>query len=284
MIVALGIVVLQGAGGQVVDVPAAKDDVRRAIGPDQEAIRLTLSSVTETGPLQVVTPRGTGLTEPQRRFVQKFSYEEMAPGGVSLHDIHADFLATGAASLDQQFISIKLEGRRNQKIFIDNIRPVDVLRTAPWAGTLVNVRDQSGGETKQMVIDFDDVDPITRMPGADDLEDDAPPGGPYFQHKTLTLTDGTEDTVIIKAITAQWGVTFRIRIDYRVGGKAEHRIVDNNGRPFALTAMNCTKPSIAKQWVLGRISYEAVWEHQGSMIRSPHPNRHPVNYPECGQD
>lgn len=134
-----------------------------------------------------------------------------------------------------------------------------------------------------MIVDFDETDPIARKPLKGEFEK-AKPGGPYFHHKKITLKDGEEDVIVIKSITSKWAVTFKIRIDYHIGGEAKHLIVDNNGRPFALTALNCTKPTkLTKEgFINGQVSYQDIWElNSPSLTQAPHPDRHPFGSPYC---
>lgn len=79
-------------------------------------------------------------------WLSKWSYQNMSPNNIDMRAAHDDLLAVGAASVDTQYLTIKLEGRRNQNIFIDRIKPVDIRRSAPYSGTLINIPPQDGGE------------------------------------------------------------------------------------------------------------------------------------------
>lgn len=273
----------QQVGTEAVDVPAVKDQVR-SMGADPEDVRLTVVSVDELGPLEVVTPAGVRLSQRHRRFLKSWSYTNMQPGGVFLSDVHRELMARGAASLDNQLVTIKLEGRRNQKIFIDDIRPVEVKRGKPYSGTLVSFPDQSGGSTEKMILDFDDALPVARV--SEDRIEGSPvrPGGQFFRNRTLTLTDGAEEVIVIRSITSKWSVTFRLRIDYRIGGQRRHLIRDNGGLPFALSARNCTRLGrLGKDGPIapGQVAYQDVWEQTERVQQATNPAAHPALSPYC---
>ncbi|MEV0348350.1 hypothetical protein AB0H88_21465 [Nonomuraea sp. NPDC050680] len=248
-------------------------------------MRFAVVGISEAGPLQLATPVGVRLNSQQLRYLKKWSYTNMDPAGYGNH-IREDLQAVGAASVDKQYVSIKLEGGRNRSISVDDIRPINIKRTAPLAGAFVNFPPQDGGEALQMIFNFDEAQPRARDKAGKDFEE-ARPGGLYFHNRSITLREGHEDSVVIKAITTRWSATFNIRIDYHVIGEAmesKHLILSNNGKPFALTALHCTQSTklVPDGYINGRISYQDIWElGSTAMVRAANPRNHPIGSPYC---
>jgi hypothetical protein len=272
-------------GAQIFDAPAMLDWIR-GVTRDGDDIRFGVTRIGEAGPLQLATPAGVRLTPRQERYLRNWSFTNMNPEGYG-DRIRTDLMAAGAASVDRQYVTIKLESRRNQPIHVDNIAPVNIKRSKPYRGTLVNLSPQEGGETLKMLFDFDEAEPRARDIAKKEFEDEAAePGDLYFRNRTLTLEDGVEDTVVIKSVTREWAVTFGIRIDYRIGDESKHLTLDNNGRPFALTALNCTEPTRRvgsdQGFEEGRVTYEDLWELGSTrMERAADPADHGVGAPYC---
>ncbi|WP_433812600.1 hypothetical protein [Actinomadura scrupuli] len=272
---------------QIVDAPAAKDKVRGAVQPGGgQDVRF---SVQFNDPaIQLVTPAGVTLTPRQRRYLStwKFGPDQASqnPDGYGMDKLIAELRAAGAANPDELYLLIRLEGRRNQPLFVDDVRPVDIKRARPYAGTLVNIPPQEGGDTSKMIFNFDEVDPRAHQaigPEGGPYK----PGGLFFNDKTLTIKDGEQDSILVKSITTRSAVTFEIQIDYRIGGRPKHLKIDNRGRPFALTPFNCTKRTeLTKNgFNPGEVSYQDIWT-LGATSGIDHvsdPAHHPFGSPWC---
>jgi hypothetical protein len=275
---------------QVIDTPAAKDKVRAAVQPGGE--QDVRSSVQFNDPaIQLVTPTGITLTPRQRRYLSTWKFGQFGPDqapqdpdGYSMEKLVDELRAAGAANPDELYLVIKLEGRRNQPLFVDNVRPINVKRTRPYAGTLVNIPPQEGGDTSKMIFNFDEIDPRAHQvisPEGGPYK----PGGLFFNDKTLTIKDGEQDSILVKSITTRSAVTFEIQIDYRIGGQPKHLIINNRGRPFALTPFNCTKRTklIKNGFIPGEVFYQDIWE-LGTASGIDHvtdPAHHPFGSPWC---
>lgn len=273
---------------QVVDSPAAKDKVRGAVQPGGgQDVRF---SVQLNDPaIQLVTPTGIALTPRQKRYLStwKFAQDQprQDPDGYSMDKLIDELRAAGAANPDVLYLVIKLEGRRNQPLFVDNVRPVNLKRTRPYAGTLVNIPPQSGGDTAKMIFNFDEIAPRAHeaIPSDDGTYK---PGGLFFNDKTLTIKDGEQDSILVKSVTTRSAVTFKIQIDYRIGGQPKHLIIDNRGRPFALSPFNCTKRTkLLKEGgsIPGEVLYQDIWELSRStgITHVTDPAHHPFDSPWC---
>jgi hypothetical protein len=263
---------------QVIDTPAAKDRVRSVARPDgDQDVRYTVRFNDQA--YQIATPSGVGLTSQQRDLLRGWDLGD--PG--SLSKLITELRGRGGANPDELRLLITLEGRRNQPIFVDDIRPVNISYAAPYAGTLVNIPPQEGGETLKMMFDFDEFEPRARV--FDNSEDpEGEPGDLYFNNNTLTIKERKQDSIAIKSVVSRRAVTFDIRINYRVGGRAGQLDIDNQGKPFALTPMNCpekTKPTEGG-WIQGRMAYREIWEmKEGKATQVAQPGNHPADSPFC---
>jgi hypothetical protein len=225
------------------------------------------------------------LTAEQKKFLQGWSVD--SPDATdALGGLITDLRTRGGANPNELLLRITLEGRRNQTINVDDIRPVNIRRSSPYDGTFLNIPPQEPGETVKMMFNFDEISPRARI--AIGHGGDYQPGGLFFQTSTLKIEDAKEDALLIKSIATRWAVSFDIRIDYRRGGKPNHLIIKDHGRSFALTPMNCadrTRLDNAGQPVVdGHASYEHVWKlnddfHGIAPVRTP--SRFEIGTPYC---
>ncbi|QXJ25799.1 hypothetical protein AGRA3207_007350 [Actinomadura graeca] len=267
------------------DPPAAKDKVRSELRPNgDQDMRYTVQFNDPA--YQIVTPAGINLTPRQQDYLRTWRWSSLNAdaNAYNLSRLIEEVRSAGGANLQKLNLVIKLEGRRNQPLFVDNVHPVNIKRTKPYRGSLVNIPPQEGGETIKMMFDFDQIDPRAR-------EVSGPKGGPYkpgdlfFNNRTLTVQDGQQDSLLIQSITTRQAVTFEIRIDYRIGNRPKHLDINNHGRPFALSPYNCVqsgKRLDLGQWLPGRMSYQDVWELGIEAIEhSTTPRNHPGPSPWC---
>jgi hypothetical protein len=271
-------------GPEIVDNAAAKDAVRDMVGSDDE-LRYTLQYL-DPG-FDLVLPAGVELTAEQEEFLDNWSLDYQDPNGYSLDRLISDLRAAGGANPNELLLALTLEGRRNQPIHVDDIRPVDVRRTEPYSATFLNIPPQGPGETVKVMFDFDEVEPRARA-AVDDGSGGYRPGGLFFQEQTLTVEDAKQDTIFIKSTATRWAVTFAIRVDYRIGDERNHLLIDNDGHPFALTPMNCTDRSrIGPDGGLvsvGHASYRQMWSLRGDfrgIDRVPDAGHVEMGFPYC---
>ncbi|MFI1585041.1 hypothetical protein [Embleya sp. NPDC020630] len=189
-------------------------------------------------------PVGVEPTPEQQAYMRRWTLGPPYDDSYTFDRLAAELRVAGGAELGRLTLRVPLTSARGEPIEVDEIRPVDIRRTAPYAGTLVNVPPQDSGTTLKMMFDLDEIEPRARVAvEGDDLQ--PRPGGLFFQGKTLTLND-REDVLMIRSITTTHAVSFDIRIDYRIRNKPGHLLVTNNGRPFAVTPMNCLHGAKAK--------------------------------------
>lgn len=273
---------------QMIDAPAAKDKVRSAVQPGGEQdVRY---SVQFSDPaIQLVTPTGVTLTPRQSRYLSTWSFSQdqvrpPEPDGYNMEKLVDELRAAGAANPDELYVLIRLEGRRNQPLFVDDVRPANLKRTRPYAGTLLNIPPQEGGDTSQMIFNFDEVTPRAHLP-VGPIEGPHKPGGLFFHNKTLTIKDAEQDSILVRSIVTRWAVTFDIQVDYRIGGQPRHLIINNKGRPFALTPFNCTKRFKPVKYapIPGEVFYQDIWRlgRLGPLDHVTGPAHVPFDPPSC---
>ncbi|MGC4804170.1 hypothetical protein [Micromonospora sp. DT233] len=272
-------------GPEAVDSRAAKDVVREAAG-FKDDFRHTVTH--ENGGWVIALPAGAGLTPQQRSFLEKWSLENSAADGYTLDRLAEELRAAGGADVPEQTLRLALEGRRNQPIRVSSVKPVNIRRTKPHAGTLLIVPPQDSGNTLEMMFNFDEVEPQARIAESRDGGFEFRPGGPFFQKKTITIKDAVEDVLVIRSVVTRWAVSFDIRIDYYLGDQAKFAIIDNDGHPFSFSPTNCVERSrnAADGTSLGGgyAGYEHVWalrdDFQG-IEEAATPNRYPLGSPYC---
>lgn len=276
--------VITWGGPEVVDNAAAKDAVRDMFGADDE-LRYTLQYL-DPG-YDLVLPADVELTAEQETYLDNWSLDYRDPNGYDLNRLINDLRAAGGANPNELLLALTLEGRRNQPIHVDDIRPVDIRHTEPYSATFLNIPPQGPGETVKVMFNFDEVEPRART-AVDDGSGTYRPGGLFFQEQTLTIEDAEQDTIFIKSTATRWAVTFNIRIDYRIGDERSHMLITNNGHPFALTPMNCTVHSqMGADGGLvnsGYASYRQMWSLRGDfqgIDRVPDATHVELGFPYC---
>ncbi|MGW6455490.1 helix-turn-helix domain-containing protein, partial [Streptomyces sp. NPDC055078] len=130
--------------------------------------------------------------------------------------------------------SILLTNERNQKIKIVNIEIDIVERGSPWSGTLFCVGPQAGGPNMQMLFDLDTAKPVARSTDAT-MEEVGPP---FFYSRTIDLEGKGQETLAVRAVTKRSFVAFQLLVTYLIGQERKVVAIDNNGRPFRVTAFN----------------------------------------------
>ncbi|MFC7382817.1 hypothetical protein [Sphaerisporangium rhizosphaerae] len=281
MIVAVIVTVGTTLGPDLFDIPAIQDDLREWRDADDFRYAVDYNDPA----IQLVLPAGVDLTAKQAAYLKGWSLarEGARNSDEKVPDLLKELREIGAATpVDVTHIAISVEGRRRQPIHVDAIYPVQIHRTAPYSGTLVNITPEGGGDTLQMMFNFDEITPRARTTIDGDDVSGAPlkPGVPYFDKHTLTIEDGKEDEINIAMTGTRYAVSFKIRIDYRIGGQRRHQIIGYGERPFLVTPFNCVDPAprdkrgnfvMAKDGrdiVMGHISYDHIWAYGRNGIES----------------
>jgi hypothetical protein len=165
--------------------------------------------------------------------------------GVTAEKLDADLRAHGGVDVRKLSLRVVLEGRRNQEIRILDIRPVGVRRTAPANGTLFYLPPQGSTPTMKMIVDFDDPLPVLRT-AVIGQGDELVGTDPFFEEKTIRLRDRERDVILLRATAERYSVAFKLEVDYLIGATRKRLVIDDGGRPFRVTGMNCgAEPGIA---------------------------------------
>ncbi|MFB4271348.1 hypothetical protein [Nonomuraea sp. GTA35] len=276
--------VVNGVAADIIDLPALRDSGPRRI-QDPDDIRWDVRY--EDPGAQLILPRGLKLSAQQEAFLSSWSLADVGRGGkYTIEDLKRELRAAGAATpVSDMNLIVTLEGRRHQDLHVKAVYPVEMRRSAPYDGTWLNIPSQDGGSTLQMMFDFDEHTPRARTIKGDGESVPLRSGVPWFSTKTLTIKDGKQDTLSIKTMGLKHAVTFKIRIDYRIGDQHRSLIVHDHGRPFAVSPVNCLdRTPVDKKghiltdkkgkWTDGHASYESIWTlGTPNLVQVPNPRR-----------
>lgn len=151
----------------------------------------------------------------------------------------------GAINEGSTALRLIFTGESQQGVRILDITPTILKRAAPWHGDLFDFPLQGESPTIQTSINLDDTFPTVR---------DNATGQPYFEEKTITLGRGEQEVVIMQVRATRGYVAYMLRVDYLVGTQQKSVTLNDHGKPFQLSAVNCPRKDIASygQAFLGR--------------------------------
>jgi hypothetical protein len=141
-------------GPELIDSPFAKDRIRTAVRPEPP-IRYTVEFLDDA--FMMVLPSDVKVTPLQRRYLDNWSIENEDPThtGYTLNRLLTELRNGGGANPSYLDLKITLEGRRNQPIHIDRIYPVELRRSSPLQGTLLNIPPEAPGKTIKIMFDME---------------------------------------------------------------------------------------------------------------------------------
>jgi hypothetical protein len=224
--------VLTGLPGQLLDLDAAKDQLRP--GPDLRT-RVDVVHLDDQGYSMAFADDYTP-TQNQDQLTRAI-FED--PEALSRH-----LRRSGGVDVERLTLRVLLEGRSNQEIHVVDIRPVDLRRTAPLEGTLFFVPPQEGAASIVLLLNMDERVPVAT--GVDRVDEWGPvPGGPFFESNSIRLADREQDILVIRVSATREAVQFRLQADYLLGDDLKSTVIDDDGKPFALTPLNCVRRGIA---------------------------------------
>lgn len=198
------------------------------------------------------------------------------PGAAASPQFRDRLRANGGVNVDTLSIRLVVQGKRNQQVRIVGISPDSLHRAAPLAGTIFNVPPQAGAPTMRMIFNLDEVNPVARNVGSDETSGQGTKDtGAFFGDTTITLHDGEQEVIVIRATTAHFYATFNLKIDYLVGTTKKSVIVTNHGRPFRVTGEHCGATP-------GTLDYQRSFTLQGDFSLTPDSNPHHIpTEPAC---
>ena len=146
------------------------------------------------------------------------------------------FHDVGAINEGSTALRLIFTGESQQGVRILNITPIILKRAAPWRGDLFAFPLQGEKPTIQTSFNLDDTFPTVK---------DGATGRPYFEEKTITLKQGEQEVVIMQVMASRGYVAYMLRVDYLVGAQQRNVTLNDHGRPFELSAVNCPSKDVA---------------------------------------
>lgn len=236
---ALVVASLTSLPGQIFDLDAAKDRIRPG---DDLAVRVDVLHLDDQG-FSMVAPGDHPPTEAELAALRSFDLERV-------EQLSAGLRRRGWFELEQLTLRLALQGRSNQEVEIVDIRPTQLVRTPPIRGTLSYLPPQEGAATISLLLNTDETRPAMRaVTGIDEWGQI--PGEPFFETMTISLADRERDVAVIRASAQHTAVRFKLELDYLLGGELKSIVIDDGGRPFRITPLNCVARGVA--------SYRAVY-------------------------
>lgn len=165
--------------------------------------------------------------------------------------------SSGAADLEDLSVQVTLVNPRREQIRVLDMKVIDVQRTTPLSGTLFVAPPQEGQADLMMMTDFDqarpEVDSILPAEGPVYR-----PGQPYFDGHSISLGAGEQQVLMYRAHVTKYSVTFKLEIDYLIGGTEKSQVIDNAGKPFAVTGVHTNSAD-------GYWSYQRIFDMGGDL-------------------
>lgn len=182
-----------------------------------------------------------------------------ATQGVSkFEDFRRHWLAAGASHFDEAGlgITIRMLNRGQRRARVIGLEVVDLVRKPPLDGTLLHLPGQGGVDVFRIAFDLDETTPVPHG-----IDKQGQVLGSFFHRQELELSRGDRDTIWVPVLVSKYSTRFRLRLSYLAGDSRtpQHVTLDENGRPFALTAPNC---------VNGLHSYRRIYSSQSPDLRS----------------
>jgi hypothetical protein len=225
--------VLLALPGQLLNPLSTKDDLRR--GPDF-SVGVDVVRLDDEG-RSAVTQNEFRPSVAQVRMLAR-------PNSATTAGFTGLLRSIGAVNLDTVTVRVTLTGHRNQQINIEDIRPLIVARSAPLSGSLLCVPSQGGAPTMNMLFDMDRPLPVAHDVkfGNDDGTDSGGNsregiGPPFFGQRTITLQDNEQQVLLIRTVTRQHYVAFRLEATYMLGSQKKKAVIDDHGKPFQVSAL-----------------------------------------------
>jgi hypothetical protein len=234
---ALIVAFITGLPGELIDLNSAKDTIRP--GPDLRA-RVDVLHLDD---------QGSSMASAAAHNATDDELSALVPGNFDASErLSRDLRERGWLDVERLTLRVRLEGRSHREIRVVDIRPTDIRRAPPLGGTLFFMPPQEGAASIPLILNMDSPRPVASAVARYD-EWGPVPGRPYFESTTIRLADREEDIVMIRATAQRSAVRFRLKIDYLIGGELKSTVIDDDGRPFGITPLNCINRGIASYGV-----------------------------------
>jgi hypothetical protein len=221
-------------GKDVFNLEAITDQARKVVpgtGYDKD-ISYTISDYDddETAAL----PAKSQMSPLLKKFLSSGLPADSDPVGDKRMEIRKELSAIGAPP-GNQISGLFLTSSRRQPIRVVNIVPVELRRGPVYDGALASIPPQGGAGDLTMAFDFDEPNPHAHSVHDNGTKID----GLFFPKTTIPLTGNSQKPITIRYRIRHGSVSFRLRLDYLLGTQMRHLTIDDEGRPFRLTAYNC---------------------------------------------
>jgi hypothetical protein len=150
--------------------------------------------------------------------------------------VRRSFTQAGAAYPGRMLITLQVRNQSKHDVRIINIRAVRLKSGPVYHGTFVSLAPQGVEETRQLVFNMDKPVPFA---------EDRQTGKAFFDEKVITLNPDEEETFKISAVETKGSNRYKLSLDYRTEGQDGTTMIDDNGYPFALSALACVGPKSA---------------------------------------
>jgi hypothetical protein len=217
---------------QLVDNQALGDAVRN--GDD---LRVTVDVVNDDGDYTIATPETWSLP-PDNPLNQHVSSDAAL-------QLMSTIRTHGGFDVGRLRVRLLLEGRRNQQIRVTDIVVTNSKDIATVSGTLVNLHEEGGDGSIEVLFDLNDPLPGARIPEPNPNGPGLVAGNPYFSQNTISLND-REQVVVVPEVrpAANHASEFELSVRYTIGGERRSMTIDNNGQPFRVTPLSCRAGAI----------------------------------------
>jgi hypothetical protein len=206
--------------------------------PAGDPLRLTVTSVDNTCH-RVVLPENVGVRS--KPFVEVT--EQPADPGKFMRDE----LDLGGYAHGEIIVRLNAQTSLPQQVTITDVRVVDLVAAEPVKGAFVNLQTCGGDAVNAMVIHINSPD---RRPFAVD-EESHETDRHFFETEIVNVAPGKKQSFVVRVTFAAdrtaGSYTFRLAFDYEVDGQKASAIVDDDGRPFRLTA-GCEWTTVTESW------------------------------------
>jgi hypothetical protein len=240
--------VLPNVLGQFFNGAQIKDSLRR--GPDIKIVNESVFNPFEGVPfMPKVVP---GNYQPSSELISALAHPMAATSPALQKQING----AGGVYLQDIYIRFVLQGNRNEPILILDVHPVQLRRTQPVDGVLFEIAPQGEANNIQMWFDLDQL-----APQALSIVGNALTKVPYFQAHSISLGDGEQAVLVVRAHTYCYYAHFELAVDYKIGRENKQVIISNNGRPFEVTGYRLGSNNV--------ISYRQMLFLQGNFSVTP---------------
>jgi hypothetical protein len=145
-----------------------------------------------------------------------------------------DMLAAGGYSDGSLQLRVSLEGLRNEKISVHDVKVTGLSRQDIPTGAIVNIPGQ-GEPADQMSFRLDEA-----HPAAHEVRDHQVSTSRYFDSQFIELAEGEKKVLVIGFDAMLWAYSFDVTIAYEIGGRLLTQTIPRiAGQPYRVAGSAC---------------------------------------------